>query len=321
MSGVDLMDWFEKLTGFREHPGRIRSDLQVDGSRLASRVNGHSYRIGKLEVVSLRELRQRSGPRREGAAAKISSIVGDVRALHRDPAHGQALFQVASQFNLLEMSSPEITPDEGVTRYQSDPTQGPACAIAAGAATIYRNYFMDVDGQPGQTSARQVDCLRDMGCALGNEGSRLWTMRNGYALCTRQGLGEIRERLRTLDDGGVDELRGTLRIGLHWDVQVTDGAGDSQTVSQAFCSALPVAYSDVPAEEWEAFATLVLEGAYEATLLAAALNAERGASNRVFLTRVGGGAFGNKHEWIERALARALQRVRVPLDVLRVERR
>jgi len=37
-------------------------------------------------------------------------------------------------------------------------------------------------------------------------------------------------------------------------------------VSQVFCSALPVAYSDVPPIHWRAFATLVLEAAYEATM-------------------------------------------------------
>ena len=45
---------------------------------------------------------------------------------------------MASQFNLLEMTGPEITPEDGVTRYAHDRTQGPACAIAAGAATVYR---------------------------------------------------------------------------------------------------------------------------------------------------------------------------------------
>ena len=34
-----------------------------------------------------------------------------------------------------------MTPEDGVTRYKDDPTQGPACAIAASAATMYRNYF------------------------------------------------------------------------------------------------------------------------------------------------------------------------------------
>jgi transposase len=50
------------------------------------------------------------------------------------------------QFNLLEMTSPSVSPEHGVTRYQDDHTQGPACAIAAGAATIYRNYFAPVGG-------------------------------------------------------------------------------------------------------------------------------------------------------------------------------
>ena len=36
-----------------------------------------------------------------------------------------ALFQVASQFNLLEMVSPRVTPEDGVTRYQHDRTPDP----------------------------------------------------------------------------------------------------------------------------------------------------------------------------------------------------
>ncbi len=38
---------------------------------------------------------------------------------------------------------------------------------------------------------------------------------------------------------------------------------------------------------------VVLEAAYEARLLAGILNERRGMSNRVLLTRLGGGAFGN----------------------------
>ena len=66
--------------------------------------------------------------------------------MHRAPENAGTLFQVASQFNLLEMVSPTVTPEDGVTRYQHDRTQGPACAISAGAATIYRNYFAPVGG-------------------------------------------------------------------------------------------------------------------------------------------------------------------------------
>jgi hypothetical protein len=78
---------------------------------------------------------------------------------------------------------------------------------------------------------------------------------------------------------------------------------------------LPVAYSSVPAANWEAFGVIVLEAAYEATICAAVL-ARRGASNIVLLTSLGGGAFGNEETWINNAIARALGMVRgLDLDV------
>ena len=59
--------------------------------------------------------------------------------------------------------SPGVSPEDGVTRYMHDPTQGPACAIAAGAATVYRNYFVPVGEACGQTAARQLDALAPLG--------------------------------------------------------------------------------------------------------------------------------------------------------------
>ena len=303
------MDWFQKLTGFAEVGyAQTRQRLSVVGDRLVSDASGRSHGVGRLELPSLAELRQRvtagNGPRGQ---ATFGAVRGDVRQLHADPAHAGALFQVASQFNLLEMVGPEVSPEDGVTRYRHDPTQGPACAIAAGAATIYRNYFAPVDGVPGQTRERQFNGLADLGQALGHAQAPLWAYRNGYALCSADGLARIQQRLDAADGAARDRLRGLLRIGLHWDVEVTDAETDPRpVVSQAFCSALPVAYSDVPAAQWTGFATLVLEAAYEATLLAAVLNARRGASPQVLLTRLGGGAFGNRDAWIDAAIERAL---------------
>ena len=79
-------------------------------------------------------------------------------------------------------------------------------------------------------------------------------------------------------------------------------------MSQIFRSALPVAYGRVPQQHWEAFGRLVLEAAYEATLLQGVLNARRGASNIVLLTMLGGGAFGNAPAWIHAAIERAMQK-------------
>jgi hypothetical protein len=173
----------------------------------------------------------------------------------------------------------------------------------------------------GQTSERQLDALADLGAALsealGLAVESLWTMRNGYALCTRAGLDAITNHLASLTSEQTDSLRSMLRIGVHSDVDVTDADGAQvPVVSQAFCSALPVAYSRVPSVHWQAFASLVLESAYEATLWAAARNAQRGATNLVLLTRLGGGAFGNDDDWIHGAIRRAIRNTaKLALDV------
>lgn len=310
------MDWFEKLTGFREVGyDETRTKLAVDGDCLRSHVNGKSYGIGKLELVSLAELRSQVRSHKEVCAStKVSISIGDVRKKHHLPENAGALFQVASQFNLLEMVSYDVTPEHGVTRYQHDHTQGPACAIACGAATIYRNYFVPVDSRPGQTATRQLDGLRAVGLALASATGRavntLWEMKNGYALCSRAGLDAISQHLKTLGDDDLETVRGKLCIGLHHNIEVTDAPGERRpSVSQAFCSALPVAYTSIEPGRWEPFATLVLEAAYEATLFAGVLNTRQAATNTVFLTQLGGGAFGNRDEWIHKAIRRALKAV------------
>jgi hypothetical protein len=311
------VDWFERLTGFREAGYKETQDrLEVHGEHLRSRVNERAYRIGELELVSLATLRERvAGSGHTRGRLTVRNVSGDVRTLHRDPAFSGALFQVASQFNLLEMVGPSITPEMGVTRYAGDPTQGPACAIAAGAATIYRNYFAPVGGQIGQTADRQLDGLADLGDALaralGRPRETLWSMRNGYALPSAEGLAAIDAHLAGCEVHALDRYRSLLRIGVHSGVEATDAPLEPRPlVSQAFCSALPVAYAALPARLWARFATLVLEAAYEATLLAALLNGERGGSRTVLLTRLGGGAFGNEDGWIDGAMRRALEGLR-----------
>jgi hypothetical protein len=308
------MDWFEKLTGFRETGySAARAKLKVEGNRLSSLANGKSYCIGELELVSLQALRVRvKSSHGLPGRLRMRGVTGDVRKMHELPEYAGALFQVASQFNLLEMTGPEITPEDGVTLYQDDRTQGPACAIAAGAATIYRNYFAPVSGHQGQTRNHQLNGLADLGAALSKAVDQpveaLWKMRNGYALCSSLGLDAISEHLGNLQPDEVDALRGKLSIGVHSGVAVTDSQDEPQPlVSQAFCSALPVAYTPVPPARWKAFASLVLEAAYEATMLAAVVNKQRGASNVVLLTSLGGGAFRNEEEWIVSAMRRALR--------------
>ncbi|MCS3665599.1 hypothetical protein GGP65_003243 [Salinibacter ruber] len=352
-----MPDWFERLTGFPEKsPSQVRSNLTVEGTRLHSEVNGQTFRCGTLRIPSLADLRAETGEAEtskaetaeggalSGASLSLRQVVADVQDLHVDPANEGALFQVASQFNLLETAGPSVVPEDGVGRYERDQTQGPACAIAAGAGTIYRNYFAEVEthtgkvegragqtDQVGQTAERQINCLEGVGAALGNEQEDLWRMENGYALASDAGLRRVGEQLRRMSATEKDRLRGRLQVGIQEETEVTLSRETAlseetappeagHTVTQVYGSALPVAYSAAPIGLWAPFAKLVLEAAYEATLRAGIQNGKRSGGWTTYLTLLGGGAFGNRSEWIIGAIRRGLDACREcllewPLDV------
>jgi protein-tyrosine phosphatase len=299
--------WFEKLTGFcEESPEQVRQNISVAGDVLTSHVNGKEYICGSLETPSLETLRERvKDGNSPPSSISVRELIADVQELHLDPANAGALFQVASQFNLLEMAAPSVTPEQGVDRYEYDPTQGPACAIAAGSGTIYRNYFADVNGEIGQTSSNQIDCLADLGAALGNSNNQLWEMNNGYAQASEEGLQKIKKQIQSSTQSEIDELRKLLRIGVQLDTQVT--LNDAKHfVSQTYCSALPVGYSQHSEYSWSDFAKLILDATYEATICAGVVNFQKTGNNKVYLTLVGGGVFGNDISWILNAIDRSL---------------
>ena len=126
-----MTTWFERLMGFREEsPEQVRRQIAVDSHTLVSAENGRRVGCGRLAIPSLAEIRRTASGSDHTEPPTVSEVVADVAALHRDPDNAGALFQAASQFNLLEMAGPHVTPEEGVGIYEYDRTQGPACAIA-----------------------------------------------------------------------------------------------------------------------------------------------------------------------------------------------
>ena len=82
----------------------------------------------------------------------------------------------------------------------------------------------------------------------------------------------------------------------------------------------PVSASGVSRESlWEPLARRVLDGAYEATIAVAALEALKGPPGtrvKCYLTKVGGGVFRNNDSWIVEAIQRALDiHKHAPVDV------
>ena len=322
------MDWFERLVGFKETTYQDTKDkLAFLDGELYSRVNHRRFSLGKFEICRLQDLRIRSNrlefsvPSSQDKSRLIEKeIYEDAYALHCRHEANRAVVQVASQFNLLEMASPNVSPEDGVTRYQYDNTQGPACAMAAGPATLYRNFGVWVGSQQGQSRSTQVNTLDELIQFLDIQDIQ---MLNGYAMIGANGLKDLARKLKTASVEQLEQIKGFLKVGIHWDTAVTAvGAPDGQRVTQVFCSALPLAYNKERSEElWEPFARLILEACYEATLLITALNYEITDNPRVYLTRVGGGVFGNRPEWINDAITIALARVvDLPLQVIHVRR-
>lgn len=316
--------WFAHLFGFKESGSMqsIRDLLEFrENGDLVSRVNGARYGAGRFSTPSLGELR--ADLAKNGTATKLHGTggleiehipTGDVFEMHSLDEYAGATFMAASQFNCLEFPGPSTTPEQGVTGYAYDPTQGPACALAAPAATVVRNYFAPVRGQTGQSASNQLNNLEEV---LGQveHGDQLVRVHNGYTSSSDERLRTLNARLEQLPG---ESLLAALRIGLHSNVEVPWAAEryvlepeeHRQRVTQVFCSALSCGYSDGSDMLWEPLARIVLDASYEATLLAAAIEAIDGVgTGQVLLTFIGGGVFRNRAEWIEDAIARACARL------------
>ena len=311
------MTWFETLTGFVETSADdVRSKLRLDGTNLTSAENNRTFDAGEFTTPALCHLRQNTQiPEAAAQKVRVSELIADVQSLHQDPANSDAVFQVASQFNCLEMAAPDMIPEDGVGGYQNDWTQGPACCICAGGGTIYRNYFVDHDGQTGQSADSQIDCLSAIGRYFDNGANEYWLMKNGYCFPSTEGLLEIENRLSRSTESEIDEIRGNLMVGVQSNAEITIGYSN-HSVTQVFCSALPVAYSNIPSKNWNHFPRLILDATYELTFFVALQNLERTGCSKLYLTLVGGGVFGNKLEWILSSISRSLRLFTgVPLDV------
>ena len=312
MAGFPKGRWFEREFGFIEsefsYPG-VRNRFIWDPSKfiLQSKANKREFYVGKFETPTIfqlyekyLELSKNSAPK-ERLIKSPKIIFGSVEDLIKNEENKGAVFQVASQFNCLEMVSPEYTPEDGIAKYENDKTQGPACALSCPAATVYRNYFANFDEK--RNEIKQINLLEDIETCINNEKNKYWSVINGYCFAGPN-FAQLKKHLE--NERNYSKILANLKIGIHWE---TDVFQRKHQICQVFCSALPISYNSHRREEdWENFAKLVLEGYYKGCLLVGAIDAlqKKEKKKKVFLTLLGGGAFGNPAKWIDEAIQKSL---------------
>ena len=370
-------EWFHRLFGFREKadgtPQRwreIKSKFVLEPGdanprapqTLRSSVNGKRWQVGVLSTPTLGELkmaaktaleRKRLGdPAFLRGRSRVDYEYGDIALLLKDDErYSHATFQVASQFNCLEFIHPDKRREDGIGIYENDKTQGPACSIACGPATVVRNYFAEdlgfepeinnlqdtieqLDGKyvhviGGYTLPQHQEALADLRLHL----DKLNVFRDGSS-GTNTNQADL-SCLKAADEGsaGACHLRlltESVRVGVHAGVEVTGTrwgtmpfSNPRHLVTQVFCSACSVAYDASSSKhDWEPLSRIALDAAYEACAWAAVVEACRhnGAmgSSTLVLTILGGGAFGNPFAWIADAIGRALHQLELEDVGLRV---
>jgi hypothetical protein len=339
-TGVLPNPWFKNIFGFDEDTGNFNANkakFKMTGNTLVCDTAPDKFKnqnVGLFECLSLSELHEKITNTTKAVASSLANIgtltfehiavPEGVQALHIIKGNNGAVFQVASQFNCLEMANRSITPSAGITIYIDDPTQGPACAMACPAGTVYRNYFVKHGTNEGQKN-EQINNLAGVEAVLNNAGLKYWNMENGYVIPARHdSINELKTYIETLDQDKVKDVENALRVGIHWSTSVTPP--NTYNVCQVYASAVPCTYPSgqklpehMPAtlNIWEPFARLVLRATYEATLAVATVQSLQLKKRiRCYLTLLGGGVFGNDYEWIRDAINLALTNFsEYPLDV------
>lgn len=260
----------------------------------------------------------------------------DVAAYQADPNNAGAVFQVASNFNGLETTAYDKNIEtETLTDYTSDYTQGPFASISAAPGLIYRRFFL-FHGQGsnnvsewGQLNDPNSDKAKNRKVNLLENIQDIFVSPAGYPCFddtittrewqgTRMGGYEVDVQKPSFKVGSKEyQCKGihrtptakdfdTIQMAYHANIPVLFGktAGGTHqilnfnnphTVDQIFAAAVDLAQgTNEKSDKNIAWAKTILRADYQGALQAAFLKGKK----RVFLTLMGGGAFGNDFQHI-----------------------
>lgn len=336
-------NWFQETFGYIEGQEDVsfesNNEVKITKPDNSFKKIGH----GELLLLSLEELRDtvksivKDINRERFKMLKIENVANfDVLKESSKKEYENCVMMAASQFNILEMPNSNIKPEDGITRYISDKTQGPACALAGLGGLLYR-LKKGLDGSP-QSAENQVNLLDKLEEEMKNrrdDGTyKFWEIRNGYYTSTKDQRKRLEKELKSADYVGDDKIdtkiKRNIKCGIQKDVEIVF-TGDSkknsntfelkelkkkrnndsglrrQKLTQVYCSAIDL--SGPRKHRLEPLAQYVLDAMYEMVLLQGIINLKETGKNLVVLTLLGGGAFGNSKESIKSAIQKAISKV------------
>lgn len=326
----ESMTWFETITGLPEYEWLSRRDESIleapNGDLQIQNVHtGQRFEAGSFSVHSLEDIAQ---PTTSNINA-LPPFELHVRTSHAGlpsvdvanlQAHAQAgtLFQVASNFNCVEVAHHSVHPDGGnfVSNLAIDSTQGPAASASGGVSAITRVHapFYDPNinsNDWGQTIHRQVELL-------------------GHPLIAHHfpvTNGKLIFHGTEPTDYNPDALFKHIRIGLHRRVRPYFGLRrppfmeyfeNPPSIDQVFVAALNHRAPKPHPHHLESKTKMLLKAAYHGTYRAAI----QCQNPQMVLTLIGGGSFANPPAYIAGAIAEVhasvgpntrLERVVLPL--------
>eukprot|EP00792_Barthelona_sp_PAP020_P005091 TRINITY_DN2490_c0_g4_i1.p1 TRINITY_DN2490_c0_g4~~TRINITY_DN2490_c0_g4_i1.p1 ORF type:complete len:385 (-),score=100.30 TRINITY_DN2490_c0_g4_i1:105-1259(-) len=314
--------WFENCFGFEEssiNPDERYLEVEMEevnffeGVELPILVNqidcknGNKYIVGHFETPNIFELREKSEEiiehlpnKGHGIVNIISGEIGiqphlfSIIDSQAYPEHAGATFQVASNFNCLELVSNRSSVRSGISGYPYDRTQGPGASMGAYPATFYRSYLHHHKNFVGQMS-HEIELLEDFNVPV----------QNGYILLPQN------YDMNSIKDSG------TIRVGNHQFVEVVFEKREGfdyfkiqnpQLIHQVFTAALNFCDHFRNEEKARVVAKKCLRASYEGTIRSAIINSQLSramnlpGANKVFLTLIGGGVFQNPHSDIFEAI-------------------
>lgn len=264
-SGCDASDW-SNVVGER-CVFNVKHKITKDGAR-EELLTPVLIDAGIFSMPSVRELKERATrianslsafERREleriakntfedDSIVKLTNMTGESLSLHGENENLGGVVQAASQFNMLEFPSPSCAPENGITQYLYDRTQGPACAIACAAGTAYRNYLVPFHElcprlqvnptaapiRRGQTRDRQLNGLEgvckdlinidedvDMPDSEQHKLNRYFKVFNGYVESSEEPLRQVTALIAERNNERVARLIEKIRVGVQEDTEVT----------------------------------------------------------------------------------------------------